>query len=376
MRRPTSIPARAALAAAVPALLAGALLVPRPTPVSADVAADRAAAARVRAAVAAESRRIEATREGLAAAERRLAELTAREARRRAQFLAAQEQVVQARIRLSRLERRQAQARDALAGNLVAAYQEDRPDLMTIVLEADGFREAIERLEFEQRTQRQNRNVIDATREAQGDAEAQERRLARQERRFQQLARAAADDRDQANAVRTALARREARQLARRAGSQSRLTALNRRIRGYEQEQIASARRAADASSATSEAPAANGGDVVSRVIQAANAIARTPYVWGGGHGGNAGGYDCSGSISYALAAGGLLDSPLASGGFMSWGEPGPGRRITVYANAGHAYMVVDGRRYDTSALRSGGTRWTSQMRSSAGFVARHPKGF
>ena len=98
--------------------------------------------------------------------------------------------------------------------------------------------------------------------------------------------------------------------------------------------------------------------------------------MWGGGHGGASGGYDCSGSISYALAAGGLLESPLDSTGFMSWGAPGPGAHITVYANAGHAYMVVDGRRFDTSALSGGGTRWTSEMRSSAGFVARHPPGF
>ena len=103
--------------------------------------------------------------------------------------------------------------------------------------------------------------------------------------------------------------------------------------------------------------------------------IATTPYVYGGGHGGSSGGYDCSGSISYALAAAGLLDGSLTSGGFMSWGEPGPGKRVTIYANAGHAYMVVDGRRYDTSALSGGGTRWTSTMRSSAGFVARHPPG-
>ena len=113
----------------------------------------------------------------------------------------------------------------------------------------------------------------------------------------------------------------------------------------------------------------------MARVVSAANDIATTPYVWGGGHGGASGGYDCSGSISYALAAGGLLSSPLASGGFMSWGEPGPGRRITVYANAGHAFMVVDGRRYDTSALSGGGTRWTSASRRTAGFVARPPPG-
>ena len=70
------------------------------------------------------------------------------------------------------------------------------------------------------------------------------------------------------------------------------------------------------------------------------------------------------------------MNGSLDSTGFMSWGEAGPGRRITVYANAGHAFMVVDGRRYDTSALSGGGTRWSSSMRSTAGFVARHPPGF
>ena len=117
------------------------------------------------------------------------------------------------------------------------------------------------------------------------------------------------------------------------------------------------------------------GGDVVGRIVAAANEIATTPYVYGGGHGGNAGGYDCSGSISYALAAAGLLSSPLDSTGYMSWGEAGPGKRITVYANPGHAFMVVDGRRFDTSALSGGGTRWSNGMRSTAGFVARHPPG-
>jgi cell wall-associated NlpC family hydrolase len=179
--------------------------------------------------------------------------------------------------------------------------------------------------------------------------------------------------------VRAALLDREAAQLARLTGAQNRLATVRGRIRRIEREQAAAARRAASAASATTEAPPApppgGGGDVVARVIAAANQIATTPYVWGGGHGGASGGYDCSGSISYALAAGGLLSSPLDSTGFMSWGEAGPGRRITVYANSGHAFMIVDGRRFDTSALSGGGTRWTSAGRSTAGFVARHPPG-
>jgi hypothetical protein len=114
----------------------------------------------------------------------------------------------------------------------------------------------------------------------------------------------------------------------------------------------------------------------VRQVIAAGSAIATLPYIWGGGHGSfQASGYDCSGSVSYALAAAGLLSSPLDSTGFESWGDPGPGRWITVYANAGHAFMVVAGWRFDTVALAQTGTRWTQTMTSTAGFVARHPPG-
>ena len=115
---------------------------------------------------------------------------------------------------------------------------------------------------------------------------------------------------------------------------------------------------------------------VVERVIRAANRIATAPYKYGGGHGSyRDSGYDCSGSVSYALHYGGLLRTPMDSSGFMSYGEPGPGKRITIYANPGHMYMVVDGRRFDTSAIRETGSRWTSTPRSPAGYVVRHPPG-
>ncbi len=116
---------------------------------------------------------------------------------------------------------------------------------------------------------------------------------------------------------------------------------------------------------------------VVAAVIQAGNAIARTPYKWGGGHGAWADtGYDCSGSVSFALAGAGLLNTPLDSTGFEHWGSAGPGRWITVYANSVHAFMVVAGLRFDTGGLTGPkGTRWQPTMRSTAGFVARHPPG-
>jgi peptidoglycan hydrolase-like protein with peptidoglycan-binding domain len=116
--------------------------------------------------------------------------------------------------------------------------------------------------------------------------------------------------------------------------------------------------------------------DEVKAIIEAGNAIATKPYKYGGGHARwNDTGYDCSGSVSYALAAAGLLSSPLDSTGFESWGEAGPGRWITVYANSGHAFMVVAGWRFDTSALGEASTRWSRSMRSTSGFVARHPAG-
>jgi cell wall-associated NlpC family hydrolase len=114
--------------------------------------------------------------------------------------------------------------------------------------------------------------------------------------------------------------------------------------------------------------------EVVQKVIAGANAIADFPYVFGGGHASfvdNA--YDCSGSVSYALAAGGLLAVPETSGELESWGAPGPGRYITVYAAAGHTYMYVDGIMYNTAG-RSGtyASRWQAGAADNSGFVVRH----
>jgi peptidoglycan hydrolase-like protein with peptidoglycan-binding domain len=120
-----------------------------------------------------------------------------------------------------------------------------------------------------------------------------------------------------------------------------------------------------------------SGSSTVDAVIRAANRIATYPYKYGGGHRSfRDSGYDCSGSVSYALHGGGLLRRPLDSSGFMRYGAPGRGRYITIYANPGHMYMVVNGRRYDTSArFETGGSRWTNTMRSSEGYVVRHPPG-
>jgi hypothetical protein len=126
----------------------------------------------------------------------------------------------------------------------------------------------------------------------------------------------------------------------------------------------------------------------VAAIIEAGNRIATLPYRYGGGHKltFHDRAYDCSGSVSYALHGGGLLDSPLDSSSFMKWGDKGEGSWITVYTNPGHAFMVVAGLRFDTSmrsavAARRRGTRrttsrWSTTMRPTDGYRARHPVGF
>ena len=115
----------------------------------------------------------------------------------------------------------------------------------------------------------------------------------------------------------------------------------------------------------------------ISKVIAGGNAIADFPYVYGGGHASFVDrAYDCSGSVSYALAAAGLIAAPETSGQLEHWGKPGPGRWLTVFANAGHTFMIVDGVWFDTAG-RAGphSTRWLRPPPSLRGYVVRHYPG-
>lgn len=111
----------------------------------------------------------------------------------------------------------------------------------------------------------------------------------------------------------------------------------------------------------------------VKKAIWAANALRHQPYVYGGGHASfHSRGYDCSGTVSYALHAAGLLRTPMDSSELESWGHAGRGRWITVYANPGHAWAIIAGMRLDTSGPGQQGPRWRTQRRSTSGYVARH----
>ena len=234
------------------------------------------------------------------------------------------------------------------------------------------------------------------TRTARGAVRQEADRLGALEARDRVQATAVLRRRNEVAGLQAALLRVQSRQLTARAQTAGRYHAVNGHLGVLQRRAAAQAAAAARAAARAAMAiPTGNAGvsgisintggmvqpppgapPAVARVIAAANAIATLPYVWGGGHGSfQANGYDCSGSVSYALAAGGLLTSPLVSGAFESWGAPGPGRWITVYANAGHAWMEVAGWRFDTVALATGGTRWSQGGGEFSGFVVRHPPG-
>ncbi len=123
----------------------------------------------------------------------------------------------------------------------------------------------------------------------------------------------------------------------------------------------------------------ANAPAAVQEVIDAGNEIAHLPYRFGGGHGTFIDtAYDCSGSLSFAFAAAGLLGTTMTSGQLEHWGDPGPGKWITVFADAGHTFAYIAGLRFDTVALAQTGSRWSNRAADEpdlSSFVVRHPPG-
>lgn len=118
----------------------------------------------------------------------------------------------------------------------------------------------------------------------------------------------------------------------------------------------------------------------VKRAIWAANQLRTKPYVWGGGHFSFIDrGYDCSGTVSFALAGAGLLRMPMSSSALARFGDHGQGKWITVYARNGHAFAIIAGLRLDTTAWNSRSNRdaprWQVTNRPPRGFQPRHPVG-
>jgi peptidoglycan hydrolase CwlO-like protein len=395
MRHPRFKLARllAAAAVTVVALLASGLVSSSAGSLQSQINAGRSTASSLRSRIAAESAQIRRTSGGLQAARAELAAVQSDLSSRIAQLRQVQTDLVAARTHLVELENRLQLASDALAANLRARYENATPDLMTVILNSHGFNDLLEQVNFIERIGRQDAQIVGSTRAARIAVFHEAVRLGTLEQRDRTLTDEVLAKRNRVAALEGALLAEQIREVGTRSRHRSQLAtvnakvaALNTKLAQLEARAAAQARETALQVNRTVGGIAIDTGGMVqpppgapaqvAEVIAAGNAIATLPYIWGGGHGSfQASGYDCSGSVSYALAAAGLLSSPLDSTGFESWGEPGPGRWITVYANAGHAWMEVAGWRFDTVALAVSGTRWSRGGGEFGGFVERHPAG-
>jgi cell wall-associated NlpC family hydrolase len=351
-----------------------------------QITATRSAAASLQSQIAADSQQIAHTTAGLHQAEAQLASVQVDLNRRVDELRVVQTQLIAARDHLVALENRLHLAVTALAANLRASYEGAQPDLMTVILQSHGFNSLLEQVNFMAKVGHQDARIVGLTRTARAEVAREANHLSTLESRDRVLADAVLARRNQAAALQSALMIERLHQIGARGRVGARYHSLRDHLQSLEKRAAAQAARAAATGNAGVGGVAVNTGGMVqppagapaavAQVIAAGNAIAGLPYIWGGGHGSfQASGYDCSGSVSYALAAAGLLNSPLDSTGFESWGDPGPGRWITVYANAGHAFMIIDGWRFDTVALAEGGTRWSSNLSGEDTFVVRHPPG-
>jgi len=298
--------------------------------------------------------------------------------------------------RLERIRERLQRALGVLRDRLVAIYEAGTPDVVSVVLESESWSQAGVRAEYLNRVQDYDDAVAGRVKGLRDEAKAAVARMAEIRARLKEARDAIAAKESEAADARAEAAARFADLKAAQAERQEQLDELQSRESALSDnlatitEQLAGSGASVPASAPAPLTPGqsaqyisesqasvpASAPDAIKAAIEAANSIATTPYVWGGGHGSfESSGYDCSGAVSFALNGGGFLESPLDSTGLSTWGEAGPGQWITVYANSGHAWMTIAGLAFDTSG--GAGPRWHPEMvNSPEGFIARHPSGY
>ncbi len=358
-----------------------------------QISSAKSAASDLQAQIGADGRQISATDHGLADARARLSALQSTLDARVDELRTVQDKLLSSRERLVTLENRLHLATKALSANLVAGYEGAQPNLVTVVLSSHGFRQLLEQVGFMRRIGHQDASIVQITRIARRQVAAEANRLGALETRDRGLAETVLGERNQVAALQSALGGARVRELDARAHAagryqavRGRLDTLQHRLHVQELKAAQAAARAAQTGNANVGGiavdtsgmvqPPAGAPTAVRQMIAAGNAIATLPYIWGGGHASfQADGYDCSGSVSYVLAAAGELSAPEVSGDFMSYGDAGPGRWVTIYASNGHVWMTIAGWRFDTVALAEDGSRWSQGGGEFAGFVERHPPG-
>jgi len=361
--------------------------------VSGQLNAAKSAAGQLQALIADDSAQIAKTDNGLQAAQARLNAVQSDLDQRVDRLKSVQNQLLDARDHLVAVENHLKVATKALAANLVAGYESQPPTLVSVVLSSHGFNQLLNQFSFAAKVAKQNANVISQTRIARREVAAEAKHLETLEQRDRTLAKQVLTERNQAAALQSALKQQQIKEISARAKVHGRYAAVQAQVDSLQKKlnaQEAAAAKAATQAAATGNAsvsgitldtngmvqPPADAPEAVKEMIAAGNAIATLPYIYGGGHASfQADGYDCSGSVSYVLAAAGLLSSPLVSGEFMSWGLPGPGKWVDIWATNGHVWMTIAGWRFDTVAQAETGTRWAQGGGEFAGFVERHPAG-
>ncbi|HWM64493.1 MAG TPA: hypothetical protein VNP96_10965 [Solirubrobacterales bacterium] len=329
--------------------------------------------------------------------------LRQRQAAIEAELAAKQAELEQASAKLADEKRHLAEVRarlqralEVLRERLVAIYLSGSPDTLSVVLESESWSAVNARAEYLSRIQDYDDAVAGRVKGLRDEAKAAVKRMAEVRRQIKGARDTIAVKEREVAATRQEAEARFAELKAAQAERQQALDLLQSREAALSDnlasisEQMASAgasvpttapapltpgQQAEYISESQASVPSA-APPAVQAAIEAANSIATTPYIWGGGHGSfSSPGYDCSGAVSFALNGGGFLSSPLDSTGLSTWGEPGPGQWITVYGNAGHAWMIIAGLAFDTSG--GAGPRWhTSPVSSTEGFIARHPPGY
>ena len=325
-----------------------------------------------------------------AAVEAELAEKQAELDRATAALEAEEEHLEEVREKLQR-------ALGVLRERLVAIYEAGSPDIVNAILESENWSDMAAQTEYLNRIQSYDDSVVERVKTLRNQVTSAVERLTKQRAEIEEARDAVAAIEREVAAARSEAEARFAELKAAQAQRREALEALESREEALGNnlaaisEQVAS--EGGDATTGLMPAPLTPGQEArvineseasapasapsaVQEVIAAGNSIATTPYIWGGGHGSfESEGYDCSGAVSFALHGGGFLESPLDSTGLETWGEPGPGQWITVYANAEHAWMVVAGIAFDT--VGGPGPRWHDPwVDSPEGFVARHPAGY
>jgi peptidoglycan hydrolase CwlO-like protein len=335
---------------------------------------------------------VSALRQKLAAVQGELAE-------KEAELDAATKALEKEKEHLEEVRAQLARALEVLRGRLVAMYEAGSPSAINAILESEDWSQMTAQTEYLSRIQSYDDSVVSRVKDLRDEVTGAVERLAKNRAK-------AEDARDSIAAIEqevaSASAEAEARfaelqsaQHERRAAMEalesreealsSNLSSISNQIAseggttGVPMAEVPAPLNPGESAQVMSEseasAPAA-APQAVKDAIAAANSIAMTPYIWGGGHGSfESSGYDCSGAVSFALHGGGFLESPLDSTGLETWGEAGAGHWITVYANAEHAWMVIAGIAFDT--VGGPGPRWHDPwVDSPEGFIVRHPSGY